>query len=204
LGSSFALTSPLFTGVVSPSRWLRALARCVGVRCNQRAPPTKLASSTENVALGGRVLCWTWTFPLLDLGLPSPLVLTRAQEHLAMTINCLGRTSQQKMYINPSRAANFFSFNDPLKPLDSQSSYYRDHHDFQRPRHLFLRTLPTHTRYVPLLTSFRPQSALGSVVALGPAPVNLRSAVNCAILAETGVSIVPPCHISKAFVRMVG
>ncbi|KAJ7136567.1 antifreeze protein [Mycena epipterygia] len=39
-------------------------------------------------------------------------------------------------------------------------------------------------------------SALGSVIALGPAPVNLRTAGNYAILAETGVSIFPPCNIT--------
>ncbi|KAJ7126353.1 antifreeze protein [Mycena epipterygia] len=39
-------------------------------------------------------------------------------------------------------------------------------------------------------------SALGSVVALGPAAVNLRTAANFAILAETGVSTVPPSVIT--------
>ncbi|KAJ7136571.1 antifreeze protein [Mycena epipterygia] len=38
-------------------------------------------------------------------------------------------------------------------------------------------------------------SVLGSVVALGPAAVNLRTAANYAILAETGVSTVPPSVI---------
>ncbi|KAJ7136569.1 antifreeze protein [Mycena epipterygia] len=38
-------------------------------------------------------------------------------------------------------------------------------------------------------------SALGSVIALGPAPVNLRTAENFAIFAER-VSIVPQCHIT--------
>ncbi|KAJ7126354.1 antifreeze protein [Mycena epipterygia] len=38
-------------------------------------------------------------------------------------------------------------------------------------------------------------SALGSVVAVGPAAVNLRTAANYAILAETGVSTVPPSVI---------
>ncbi|KAJ7136591.1 antifreeze protein [Mycena epipterygia] len=41
-------------------------------------------------------------------------------------------------------------------------------------------------------------SALGSVVALGPAAVNLRTAANFAILAETGVSTVPPSVITGA------
>jgi len=39
-------------------------------------------------------------------------------------------------------------------------------------------------------------TVLGSVVALGPAAVNLRSAANYAILAKTGVSTVPPSVIT--------
>ncbi|KAJ7128663.1 antifreeze protein [Mycena epipterygia] len=41
-------------------------------------------------------------------------------------------------------------------------------------------------------------SALGSVIALGPAAVNLRTAANFAILAKTGVSTVPPSVITGA------
>ncbi|KAJ7137212.1 antifreeze protein [Mycena epipterygia] len=41
-------------------------------------------------------------------------------------------------------------------------------------------------------------SALSSVVALGPAAVNLRTAANFAILAKTGVSTVPPSVITGA------
>ncbi|KAJ7701096.1 antifreeze protein [Mycena rosella] len=39
-------------------------------------------------------------------------------------------------------------------------------------------------------------AALGSVVAVGPLPVNLGTAGNYAILAESGVSVVPPCVIN--------
>ncbi|KAJ6491976.1 antifreeze protein [Mycena sanguinolenta] len=41
-------------------------------------------------------------------------------------------------------------------------------------------------------------TVLGSVVALGPAAVNLRTAANYAILAKTGVSTVPPSVITGA------
>jgi len=41
-------------------------------------------------------------------------------------------------------------------------------------------------------------TALSSVAALGPAPVNLRTAANFAILAKTGVSTVPPSMITGA------
>ncbi|KAJ6583301.1 antifreeze protein [Mycena sp. CBHHK59/15] len=45
-------------------------------------------------------------------------------------------------------------------------------------------------------------AALGSVVAVGPAAVNLRTAANYAILAESGVSTVPPSVISiSPFIR---
>ncbi|KAJ7126225.1 antifreeze protein [Mycena epipterygia] len=41
-------------------------------------------------------------------------------------------------------------------------------------------------------------TALGSVAAVGPAAVNLRTAANFAILAETGISTVPPSVITGA------
>ncbi|KAJ7875823.1 antifreeze protein [Mycena leptocephala] len=41
-------------------------------------------------------------------------------------------------------------------------------------------------------------TVLGSVVALGPAPVNLRTAANFAILSKSGVSTVPPSVITGA------
>ncbi|KAJ7785235.1 antifreeze protein [Mycena maculata] len=56
-------------------------------------------------------------------------------------------------------------------------------------------TLSSSAHCVPRLTCLI-QAALGNVVALGPAAVNLRTAGNFAILAKTGVSTVPPSVIT--------